>query len=208
MNYFLTIWTKPNVTIREVIDKKSLVYGLFLLIVSSLGSSVLIFADGGGGLESFSLPVILLLSIGLTIVVSIPLYFISGVVYWLLGKMLSGTGDYKQVCLAMSAGALPMIGILPVSILAVVLYGKDLYAELSDPWAITNMSVGFYMFYTIVLITVSIYGVVILSKSLGYAHGFSALRGFGVVIVYSVFIFFLAIVFAFTLVFGGLMLFG
>ena len=42
----------------------------------------------------------------------------------------------------------------------------------------------FYIFYLIVTIGLSVYGIVILSKAIGYAHQFSALRGFGTILIY------------------------
>lgn len=183
MNPFLTIWTKPEATLRYMIDEKSIGYGLFVIILSSLGSSVFIFADNGVMAE-FSLPVILFLSVAVVILAGIPFYFLNAGVYLLIGKILGGRGRYKQVCLATASSTLPMIGILPISMLALTLYGKGLYAELLDPFAVTNMSTGFYIFHMVVTVGLSIYGIVILSKGLGYAHQFSALRGFGAVLIY------------------------
>lgn len=184
MNHFLTIWTKPNETLRDMIDNKSIGYGILIIILSSLGSSVFVF-EGSGILDNFSLPVILLISIFLMSIFTVIAYIFNALIYWLIGKMLGGKGRYGRVCLATASGSLPMIGIVPFSILAVILYGKGLYVELADPMAQTNMSLGFYMLYVVVMMGLSIYGIVILSKALGYAHGFSALRGFGAVMIYA-----------------------
>lgn len=207
MNHFFTVWTKPNETFRDMIDNKTIGYGILIFIISALGSSVLMFADSGfvGG---FSLSLILLISVGLTIIAGIPLYFFNALVYWLLGKMLGGKGKYKQVFMATASGSLPLIGVLPVSIIALILYGKDLYAEPLDPFAMTNMSGGFYAIYILVTIGVSIYGVVVLSKALGYAHEFSALRGFGTVLIYAAIAIILTIVIAIIGVIIGIAIIG
>ncbi len=184
MNHFLTIWTKPDATLRDMIDEKSIGYGILVVMLSGLGSSVFVFADNGV-MEGFSLPAILFISIVLTMIGSIPFYFFNAGVYLLIGKMLGGRGRYKQICMATASGSLPMIGLWPVSILALVLYGKSLYAEVLNPFAVTNMSGVFYIFYMLITLGLSIYGIVILSKGLGYAHQFSALRGFGAIMIYA-----------------------
>ncbi len=193
MNPFLTIWTKPNETVRYVIQEKNLVFGILVTAIASLSSSVFLFADTGL-MDNFSLPVILLLSVLISVIFSIPFYFINGAAYLLIGKMLGGVGRYRKVCLAVSNGSLPSLAMLPVSILAVVLYGKDLYKEPADMFAITNMSPGFYLFYSLVMLGVSIYGIVILSKAIGAVHQFSALRGFGATLIYMGIIFIISII--------------
>lgn len=202
MNHFFTVWTKPNETIRDLIDNRSLGYGILILVISALGSSVLSFSDTGV-IDHFSLVLILLISIGLTIIVGIPLYFFNALVYWLLGKMLGGTGRYTQVFMATAGGALPLLAVLPVSIIAIALYGPTLFMEPADPFAMTNMSGALYAVYILVTLASSIYGVVVLSKALGYAHSFSALRGFGTVLIYMALAFILVvIVFVIFLVIG------
>lgn len=207
MNPFLTIWTKPNETLRYIIEEKTHVFGILVTAIASLSSSVFLFADIGI-MESFSLTVILLLSIVLSVVFSVLFYFINGGIYLLIGKILGGQGRYKEVCLAAASGSLPSLAMLPISMLAVALYGKDLYREPVDMFAITNMSPGFYLFYTLVMLGLSIYGIVILSKGLGYAHQFSALRGFGAVAIYTGIVVVISIMIIVLLAIGAFVLLG
>lgn len=207
MNAFLTIWTKPGETIREMVDKKSIGFGILVMIIAALSTSVLSGADSGVD-EFLPFSMILLLTAVISIVFSIIGYFFNGGVYLLLGKMLGGKGRYKEVCLAAASASLPSLVLLPFSILAVVLYHDVLYSAPVDPFAVTSMPIAFFTIYTAIMVAVSIYGVVILSKALGYAHQFSAWRGFGVVAIYGVIAFIIGIFIAIVLVFGGLMLMG
>lgn len=207
MNHFFTIWTKPEQTLRHMIDEKSIGYGILVVILGSLGSSVFAFADNGL-MADFSLPVILIASFALVVLLGIPIYFFNAAVYFWLGKMLGGQARYKEVCLATASGALPMLGVIPVSVLALILYGKSLYAEILEPFAITNMSMGFYFLHMIVTLGLSIYSVVILSKGLGYAHKFSALRGFGTVMIYTAIVFVVVILLIFLSLIVGVYLFS
>lgn len=101
-----------------------------------------------------------------------------------------------------------MLGMFPVSVIAIVLYGSDLFTEPVGNFAITNMSPGFFLLHTLLMLGFSIYGVVILSKGLGFAHDFSALRGFGAVLIFMAFAIFIGIIIVFLFVIGGLMILG
>ena len=87
-----------------------------------------------------------------------------------------------------------MIMVVPIEILAVFIYGKGLFAEPVGVYAVTNMSFGFYLFYTILLIGLSIFSTVIQSKGVGLVHNFSAWRGFGTIMIYAGIVFVLSFI--------------
>lgn len=184
MNPFLSIWTQPQKTLAYLIEHKTIGYGLIILLISSLGSGIMAFADTGL-LEGFSLPAILAISLGAMLVVSIPIYFISAFVYTWIGKLLGGTGNWREMCLVIAGGAFPMFLVLPIEILAVFIYGKGLFSEPVGLYTVTNMSYGFYLLYTIILVGLSIFSTVIQSKGIGLVHNFSAWRGFGTMMIYA-----------------------
>lgn len=193
MNPFFTIWAKPKKTLAYLIEHKTIGYGLMIMVISSLCSGVMAFADTGL-LEGFSLPVILAISFAASLLISIPAYFISAFMYTWIGKLLGGTGNWREMCLVVAGGVLPMIWILPIEILAVFIYGKDLFTEPVGVFAVTNMSLGFYLLYTIILIGLSIFSAVIQSKGIGLVHGFSAWRGFGTIMIYVGIVFVLSFI--------------
>lgn len=201
MNPFLSIWTKPQATLTYMIERKSIGFGMIVIALASLSSGVFLFADTGF-LSNFSLPVILFISFFLSIALSIPFYFLNAAIYLGIGKLLGGKGKWREMCLATASGSLPMIGVLPVTLIALLIYGKSLYFEPVGTFAITNMSAGFYLFYILVSFGLSIYGVVILSKAVGYAHQFSALRGFGTVLIYMAIVFVVVFVIMVMLISG------
>lgn len=198
---------KPGETIREMVDKKSIGFGILVMVIAALSTSVFTLADTGVD-EFLSLPIILLLAVTVSVVISILAYFFNGGVYLLIGKMLGGKGRYKEVCLAVSSGSLPGLAMLPFSIIAVALYHETLFSMPTNPFGITNLPFAFYGVYSLVMAIVSIYGIVVLSKGLGYAHQFSAWRGFGVVAIYGVIAFIIGFIIAIFVIFGGLMLLG
>lgn len=184
MNPLFSIWAEPKKTLTYLIEHKTIGYGLMIAIIASLGSGIMAFADTGW-LVDFSLPAIFAISFGAVLVISIPAYFINALMYTWVGKLLGGTGSWRKMCLVLAGGALPMIWTMPIGIIAIVVYGKTLFAEPEGIFTITNMSPGFYMLYTIVLMGLSIFSTVILSKGVGLVHNFSAWRGFGTIMIYA-----------------------
>ena len=146
MNPFLLIWTQPKKTLAYLIEHKTIGYGLMIMVISSLCSGIMAFADTGL-LEGFSLPAIFAISFGAALLISIPAYFMSAFMYTWIGKLLGGTGNWREMCLVIAGGVLPMIWTLPIGILAVIIYGKALFSEPVGVFAVTNMSLGFYLFH-------------------------------------------------------------
>lgn len=182
MNPLFTIWTQPKKTVQYMLDHKSVSYGLVLIILAAISSGMLAFSDTGV-LGNFSLPGILTISIVTILLISIPAWFINAGLYTWIGKLLGGTGNIRNMCLAVAAGATPGILMLPIGIIALLIYGQSLFVEPPGMFAITNMSLGFYIFYNIIMVAVAIFGTVILSKGIGLVHNFSAWRGFGTIMI-------------------------
>lgn len=201
MNPFLAIWAQPKKTLAYLIEHKTIGYGLMIMAISSLASGVMAFADTGL-LEGFSLPAILAISLGVSMVISIPAYFISAFVYTWIGKLLGGTGNWREMCLVVAGGVLPMIWTLPIGVLAVLIYGKALFFEPEGVFAVTNMSLGFYLLHTIIMTGLSIFSTVIQSKGIGLVHNFSAWRGFGTIMIYAGVVFVLSFAFIISLISG------
>jgi hypothetical protein len=176
-----------------MIDNKPISYLIFLAILSSLASGVFSFADNGF-FEDFSLPVILLFVTILSILINIAGLGLSAVIYTWLGKLLGGTGKIRNMSYAVAAGYIPTIWTMPIGFIAVILYGKNLFMQPVGDFAITNMSLGFYLFHSLILMGVSIFSLVVLSKGIGIVHDFSAWRGFGVIMIFIGIIILIAIV--------------
>lgn len=201
MNPFISIWREPKKTLAYLIEHKTIGYGLIIMMIASLGSGIMTFADTGV-LEGFSLPVILAISIGAALILSIPGYFISAFAYSWIGKLLGGSGNWREMCLVIAGGGLLMIWTLPIGILAVIFYGKTLFSNPVEVFAVTNMSPGFYFLYTLILIGLSIFVMVIQSKGIGLVHKFSAWRGFGTMMIFAGVVFVLVFTIVVTVISG------
>lgn len=195
MNTLLSIWTKPTKTIEYVLANKTYSYGFIILLLASLSTGIVAFA-GTGFLEDLPLIGIVLLSILLTYVIAIPAWFINAALYTWIGKMLGGTGKYRQMALIIPIGSIPTIWMLPFNVLVLILYGNKLFDQPTENFGITNMSIGLYILSNLILIGSGIYATVIMSKGIGLVHNFSAWRGFGTIMLLVLFVFILVIVFS------------
>lgn len=207
MNPFISIWRAPKQTVQYMVEHKSLSYGLMMIFLATLSTSVMAFADTGF-FDHFSLPAILFISIISSLLISIAVWFMNAAIYTGIGKLLGGTGKFRDMCLAVSAASIPMIWMMPVGVVAVLIYGKRLFAEPTGYFGITNMSIGLYLLYNFLLFGLGIFGTVILAKGIGYVHNFSAWRGFGVVMIYLAIVFIIVIVIVVLIVFGLFFLFS
>ena len=202
MNPIISIWKQPKKTVQYMIDHKSMRYALVLVLLAAFSSGIMNLADTGF-LESLSLPAILTISIVSVLLLSVPAWYINALIYTWIGKLLGGTGDWRKMCQVVAAGMIPAIWTMPVGIIAVIIYGKALFATPPGVFEITNMSIGFYLLHTIILVGSGIFSTVILSKGIGLVHNFSAWRGFGTVMIFVgmllVFLFFIGIVVVFSI---------
>lgn len=206
MNPILSIWTQPKNTLREMIDHKSRSYALLIVLLAAFSSGIITFADSGL-FESFSLPIILMISIGSLLLLSIPAWYLNALLYTWIGKLLGGTGNWRKMCQVVAAGMIPTIWTMPIGIIAVIIYGKSLFVTPAGDFAVTNMSLGFYMLHTMILFGIGIFSTVIISKGIGLVHNFSAWRGFGTVMIFAGMIFLLFFVIFIVIAIVGIFLF-
>lgn len=193
MNPILSIWTQPKNTLREMIDHKSRSYALIIVLLASLSSGIMTFADSGF-LENFPLALILAISIGSLLLLSIPAWYLNALLYTWIGKLLGGTGNWRKMCQVVATGMIPTIWTMPIGLIAVSIYGKTLFETPPGEFGLTNMSLGFYMLHTLILLGVAIYSTVIISKGIGLVHNFSSWRGFGTIMIFAGILFLLFIV--------------
>ncbi len=192
MNPFFSIWTQPSKTIQYIIEHKPITYPLLLISISSLASSLLAFADSGLFADlSLSSTVTLILILGLFS--GIAGWGIATVAYTWFGKLLGGTGTMRKMSFAIGATVIPLIWTAPIGIIAVFLYGKQLFDTPDTPFG-TNMDVGFFFLETWIMLAISIFGLVLLSKGIGIVHNFSSWRGFGTILLFSGFMFVISII--------------
>ena len=176
MNPFLSVWLHPKQTARYVIEHKTIVYALMLLVLSALlsGSAELFNTEA---YPDLSFVWIFLIFIILVPVIGITFMFITTGIVFFIGKLLNGTGSFWDVFKASSISSIPAICTAPLFILGTA----------ANEVSAVGLIVG------ILTIVTSIWAVVILVAAIAEAHQFSIIRSIVTLIIPTIILVFLLI---------------
>ncbi|TDL31846.1 hypothetical protein E2R51_11540 [Jeotgalibacillus sp. S-D1] len=201
-NPFLSVWTKPKQTIKQVIETKTALFTVLVAALGGLGSGLINVQDSGFN-EGLSTIVVFVLALVLGAISGIVGVFIISGLYVLIGKMLGGTGNYQDMIRAMGPAYIPQIGVAIIYLLLAVLYGEVFITE-PDPstFAVTSLPIGVYIASLLVTVGLGIWGTVITCKAIGIVHHFSSLRGFGVILLVAALFFVILIIIGIIVVFA------
>lgn len=182
MNPLLTIWTQPKRTIEYVLEHKTWSYSVFILALTSLSLGLTVFENSGFLL---GLPLIAIVMIGIifSFTGGVIGWFINAGLYTWVGKWLGGSGNFKDMATVTLLGSIPMIWIFPFNFLMLAIYGKDLFIDSSTTPFSGPVPFGVTLFSNLLMIGLGIFSTVIVSKSIGVVHQFSAWRGFGTIMI-------------------------
>ncbi|GKV64976.1 MULTISPECIES: YIP1 family protein [unclassified Sporosarcina] len=182
MNSLLTIWTQPKRTIEYVLEHKTWSYSVFILALTSLSLGLTVFENSGFLL---GLPLIAIVMIGVffSFTGGVIGWFINAGLYTWVGKWLGGSGNFKDMATVTLLGSIPMIWMFPFNFLMLAIYGKDLFIDSSTMPFSGPVPFGVTLFSNLLMIGLGVFSTVIVSKSIGVVHQFSAWRGFGTIMI-------------------------
>lgn len=178
LNPLLTIWTQPKETIRQLIEENKIGLSVLLVMIGGIGGVITALQDSGWFLDLS--PILLIIGILITGLLSGLLNLgISTLLYTGIGKLYGGHGKLRDMAIAIGPMMIPQVFVVPVLILFALYYGERFFM-VPEAFGITSISLGAYLFLTLLTATASIWSIVISSKAIGVVHGFSSWRGFGV----------------------------
>ena len=182
-NPMLSVWTKPKETIREVINTKTMWFTIVIAGFVGIGTGLVNVQDSGFN-ESVSSGLVFFLAIVLGPIVGIAGAFIAAGIYKLLGKLLGGTGNYRDMVLALGPAYVPQLLITVTFLITALMYGEQFIAK-PDPntFAITTLPMSAYLITHFLSAIFGIWGTIITAKAIGVVHGFSSWRGLGVILI-------------------------
>lgn len=172
MNPFLSVWLHPKQTARYVIEHKTIVYALTLVILGYIASGFSGFTDSEL-YPDFSYVWIFLISIILVPIVGMIFAFITIGIVFLVGKPLNGTGSFWDVFKAFSLSSIPAIFTGPFYIL----------------WLIVDEISAIAVTVSIIMVVTTIWSVVILVAAIAEAHQFSIIRSIITLIIPAILLF-------------------
>lgn len=178
LNPLLTIWTQPKETVRQLIEENKIGLSVLLVMIAGIGGVITALQDSGWFLDLS--PILLIIGILITGLLSGLLNLgISTLLYTGIGKLYGGHGKLRDMAIAIGPMMIPQVFVVPVLILFALYYGERFFM-VPEAFGITSISLGAYLFLTLLTASASIWSIVISSKAIGVVHGFSSWRGFGV----------------------------
>lgn len=195
---WLSIWTRPRATIREILatDPRR---GIFRLAALGGISEFLSMCTREGIGDTYSIPVLLALSLAGGTVLGILGILIFTAVIAPVGRWLRGRGGSTEVMAALAWANVPAVWGLLLWLPRAALLGGETFHPLpaivqGNPQAL--LFNGLLQFLQVVL---GVWGFAITLKCLGEAHGFSAWRAFltlvvaGLIVILPIALIFLAL---------------
>ena len=205
LNPWLSIWFRPRATIRYIISTDP-TYRVYSLAALGGISKVLDRAMSRAWGDSMAWYwIVLLVLVGGPVAGVFGLY-IGGAIFRWVGSKLGGAATSEEVRAAIAWASLPGIAGL-VFIIPYLIFLRseaftsetprlDAIVAQSPAWAILVSLLGIYLI--VIGVVLSLWQLVLLSKTLGEVHGFSAWRGFLTYFIPS-FVFFILLFVIFVL---------
>lgn len=180
MNLFLSVWLHPKQAARFLINQKSVLYAMVLVVLGFMASALLGFQNTEMYPEIPYVWVVISVII-LAPILGVIMYGISVGVSFFIGKLLGGVGTFSDVVKGLSASYIPFIVAGPIYIIWLLISPESFFLkEVTDLMAIIG---------TVVTLVTSIWAVVITVGALAEAHSYSNGRAIITIIIPTILLF-------------------
>ena len=187
LNPWLSIWTKPRRTMRQILDDDP---ERLVLVLAALGgiSQALDNASTRSAADHLSLLAVLAGAVALGAVGGIVGLYVSAVVLRVTGSWLGGTASSRELRAALAWPNVLTAWALLLWIPELLLFGRELFTtEMPRTDASLPLTVTFFCF-AFVEIVIAIWSVVVVVKCVAEAQRFSAWRALGSICVAIAFV--------------------
>lgn len=177
-NPWISIWTRPRATVREVIHTSPFYVVLILAGLAGIGS-ILDNASLRNMGDAFPVPTIVLVAVLLGPAFGIlGLYVGAAVIGW-TGRWLGGGGRPRELRTAMAWAGMPMVVGLLVWLFDLSIFGSEMFTTYT-PRLMGSPFLALLMIVSgLVSMALGIWTLVLQTKAIGEVHGFSAWKGLG-----------------------------
>jgi hypothetical protein len=172
-NPWATIWTRPRVTIRRIVETDVRYQVTFLAILS--GALVWLERRWSSPSTAAAFPMLVVIAVVVGALLGVVELYVNGALLKWAGAALGGVGSYAEVRAALAWSRVPVIVAVTIGILA-ILVGTDgpmLGAESSGSGTSLLLLHG----------ALVLWGFVVMLKCVGEVHRFSAWRAFGSILM-------------------------
>jgi hypothetical protein len=179
LNPWVSMWTRPRATIRQIVMTDSERHIHLLAIVSGFGQALSNAEERSLG-NQMGVPAVLVFCLMFGAIGGlIGLYLASAMLRW-TGSWLGGQATSEQVRAAYAWSSVPAIWLLSIWLPKILIFGRRVFMDAG--FASETQRLVFLLFALIELV-VGIWGTVVFLKSLGEVHGFSAWKALGATIL-------------------------
>lgn len=182
LNPWVSIWTKPRKTIRQIIDSGS---NKWIFVLISIGGIVdaLNNASGQSRGDNYSLTTIVVGSIiSGPIFGIVGLYVGSAILRW-TGKWIGGKGEIQDIRTAIAWANIPIIWSLVLWVPELIIFKEEIFTSETPRIDASNTLAVLWLIFAAIEIVLAVWSAVIFLKSLGEAQGFSAWKALGNVLL-------------------------
>ncbi|TQR18699.1 Yip1 family protein [Psychrobacillus vulpis] len=181
LNPFFSIWLSTRKTVRYVLNHKDLKYSLILAAIAGIPNAI---SAGNEWSKFFSIQLWLLL-VGILVlgpILGLVGLGIGTVIYTWVGKWFGGQGTFKEMAQVMGVIMIPSIWLTPYWVLSAIFVRNNIFV-MNLPWEVTPGAIIWFFVSSLIVLTSSIWMIVIQSKAVGEVHQFSSWHGFATLIL-------------------------
>lgn len=179
LNPFLSVWTQPKETVRQFIDHDKLGFSVLVASISGIGG-VITSLQNSGFFQDMSLFLWMIGILVAGIISGLISLGINSLLYTGIGKLYGGTGNLRNMAVAIGPMMIPQVFLLPVLVVYIIIYGQRFF-DAPPQFSLTSIPLGAYLLLLLIIIIASFWSIVVSAKAIGVVHGFSSWRGFGVI---------------------------
>ncbi len=189
-----TIWTRPRATIRRIVETDVRYQVTFLAILS--GALIWLERRWSNPSTAAAFPMLVVIAVIVGAILGVVELYVNGALLKWAGAALGGRGSYAEVRAALAWSRVPVIVAVSIGILAILL-GTD-GPMLGGDAERSGSGTGVLLLHAALVL----WGFVVMLKSIGEVHRFSAWRAFGSIVLIVVAI--AVVLVAMSLLFGGI----
>ena len=177
-NPFFTIWTRPRATMRGILSTNPAYCVLPIAMVGGM-LEVLQFEALLGVGDQLTIPVILLIALGLGPMLGVILLYAGAWIVEMSCRLLGGQADSREVRSALAWSSVPLLATIPLWFIRIALLGRELFTffTFAKPSLVSKPALAYVLAATAIPeLVLSIWWMVVTAKALGEVQRFSAWR--------------------------------
>lgn len=177
-NPWTRMWTKPRVTIQQIVDSDPTRYVLVLAAVGGLFSTLDRASARSTG-DNLDFTTIIAIALTLGPLAGLVSLFVGGALVRWTGSWIGGDGSLKDIRAALAWGVVPLLWVSLLWIPELLLFGEEMFTT-ETPRIAANPTLALVLIaFVMIELAGAIWATVTLVKSVAQIQGFSAWMGLG-----------------------------